>query len=141
FGFALPVRADQDALAPIDLREPSRPSLEAEETFDLAKAAAEGVAVTVATHYRGRAADDFRRRLDEEGRKRLSERFLTYYQGIFPGMQASGELSVHDQLDDDAIDVEERYTLPADSFRRNGLARAFPLDADSVLDVAPAWKG
>jgi hypothetical protein len=141
FGFALPVRAGQEALAPIDLREPNRPSVEAEEVFDLAKAAAEGVALAVATHYRGREADDFRRRLDEVGRKRLAEQFLTYYQGIFPGMQARGELSVHDQLDDDAIDVEETYTLPTDSLRRNGLARAFPLDADSVLDVAPAWKG
>lgn len=136
FAYALPIRAGQNDLAPIELPEPDAPEIETVEAFDLQRG--EGVMLVVSTRYVGREADQFRFRLDSEGRDAVLQTFLEYYQQLYPGLERNGDATIEDRFDDNIIDLTERYRLSAERYVADGLNQNFPMRADVVLGLIPA---
>ncbi len=136
YGVALPVESGADALETI---EPAREFESGVRVVEHYRPADDGLSMTfeVSTVYRGRSADDARRRLVDARPQELSRRYADYYQ------RRLGELSVlrPPQIEDDrrgnVVTVTERYRLASPFESEGAQQRAIDVFAQA-LDGAMA---
>ncbi|MCR5857042.1 DUF3857 domain-containing transglutaminase family protein [Mesorhizobium sp. J428] len=150
FAYALPLTDDTAALEPIPRPRLVEPTSSVLETFDMPHGE-EPMTLHVETTYRADSADWMRYKLMSESPAKLSNNYLKYYDGLYPGISRVAALDVSDDRDANVVKVVERYELSAAKLKADGLIKEFPLKADialgdfptpsSVDRVAPVWIG
>lgn len=138
FGYGLAMAPGVDGLWPIEVKSPDAPSLRTAETFDFARKNAEGVDIRVVSEYRGAHADSMRQTLAEESAQSLSQKYLDYYEELYPGIERKSSIVASDNREKNEISIEESYLLPADKFAAGDLKASFPLQADAVRNLIKA---
>ncbi|HEX5377432.1 MAG TPA: DUF3857 domain-containing protein [Phenylobacterium sp.] len=108
FGWALPLVADAELEAMGD--EPLIHVYEACERFDLPEQPDLPGGLTVRTTYRGWRADAMRRRI-QNGVASLATEFVDYYDRVWGPVAALEPLAISDDLEENQIDVVERYSI------------------------------
>ena len=131
-GYALPLMSGADQLWPVEVTSSPTPDRKVTETFDFAKSAEAGVTLEVKTAYLGAGADGFRRTLASQSSGGLSANYLKYYEGLYPGIEQTGDIAVTDDRDKNAIVTVERYVLTAERYLAADIKSAFLLQADAV---------
>ena len=109
FRRALVVRADSQALLPIDVSMPARETRVVEETYTVTKNAA---AFASKTSYTGDEADRMRAELARATPEELGKRYLNFYAHEDPGLKSTAPLRVRDDRRANTIVVEESYAIP-----------------------------
>lgn len=141
FAFALPLVEGSIALQPIPVPPLIEPSQSVSEVFDMPGSNGRPMSLRVSTTYRGLSADSMRYRLMNESRAKLSDGYIDYYQGLYPGIRGVAPLDVTDDRDANIIEVRERYELPEKSLMETSLIKNFPLKADIGLSDLPTPSG
>jgi Domain of Unknown Function with PDB structure (DUF3857) len=134
YGFALPLKGDQQSLEAI-LVWPDRQWLRwSEERYHFTLP---GVFLGVTTTFTGAAADDFRARLANTPKRDIAADYLDYYAELYPGLRQLLPLGVSDDMVMNQVTVEERYFLPTPSLSENGLREDFGFGAEDFADNLP----
>lgn len=151
FGYALPLAEGTAALEAIPRPQPVDPAAAIHETFDFPKADGDPLKLTVRSTYRAESADWMRYRLKNESTAKLSNDYVAYYNGQYPGIHSVAPLEVADDRELNIVKVIERYELDAADLTGDGLTKDFPLKADFALAdfpnpsrvgrTAPVWLG
>ncbi|MGD2133039.1 MAG: transglutaminase domain-containing protein, partial [Maricaulaceae bacterium] len=135
YGFGLIVQPGETALSAIEAAPPNSVGLQVEETFELPGREEGDVLLNVRTTMRGRDADDFRWRLAGQSVASISNDYLTYYQSLYPGIEAVSALVVEDDRDANLIVTNEHYRLSYEDFTKDDLINWFPMRFDAVLGL------
>ena len=109
------------------------PAAAIHETFDFPKADGDPLKLTVRSTYRAESADWMRYRLKNESTAKLSNDYVAYYNGQYPGIHSVAPLEVADDRELNIVQVTERYELDAADLTGDGLTKDFPLKADFAL--------
>ncbi len=140
YGYALPLRgAAQRELEPIILSDQTLWDVEANEEFRFTP---EGVQLNVTTVHRGVAANHYRYRFATESRDAISEEFLKYYAGRYPGIETARDIRMSDRRGANRLETVESYFIPAAALAENDLGKDFPFGAGNfVSDLSTVLTG
>ncbi|MDP3899321.1 MAG: DUF3857 domain-containing protein, partial [Mesorhizobium sp.] len=151
YGYALPLERTGAQLEPIPSKPLLKPTVSVAETFTFPDAAGAPLTLGVKTTYLGAAADTMRYRLRRESIAKISDDYVRYYNGQYPGIRSVASLQTTDDRDANVVIVAERYELTADDLAADDLAKDFPLKGDFGLTelptpsrvgrTAPIWLG
>lgn len=135
YGFALPLAGPgQTALEPLPVTAPRLWSSTVTERFRFSAA---GVAIEVASEYRGGAADDMRQRWATSSRRQMSEDYLGYYTGRYPGLVLAQDIVMQDDRAANLLTMTEGYFLSAQAMADFALDAAFPFAAEDFAANLP----
>ncbi|MFH2016463.1 MAG: DUF3857 domain-containing transglutaminase family protein [Pseudomonadota bacterium] len=151
FDFALPLAEGASALEAIPRPQPADPAASIHETFDFPTSDNDPLKLTVLSVYRAESADSMRYRFKNESAAKLSNDYVAYYNGQYPGIHSVAPLEFSDDRELNIIRVTERYELDAADLIADDLIKDFPLKADFALGefptpsrvgrTAPVWLG
>ena len=110
YGFALPLSGkDQQQLEPLIGSYGSTWTTNVDETYRFGLL---GAYLTVSTVHYGAAANSYRQRLGSSPRSQISEDYLAYYAGRYPGVRLVAPLDVVDDRLFNQITITEHYLIP-----------------------------
>jgi hypothetical protein len=109
YGYALPLRPGQRALAGIPNPTPSANTMMVVETY---RYVGGGLKLDVETVFSGDEADIKRSELASSGIAKVERGYLDYYRGAYPGIARAGELRIADNRDANRLVIGESYSLP-----------------------------
>lgn len=130
YGYALPIVADRAAMEQIERRELIQPTSFVEEQFDFPRQTGDALKLTVQTTYLDDQADNMRYKIASQSLSKLSDDYINYYNGLYPGIRRLKPLSTTDDRDKNEVTVSEAYELSTDALYADDLIKKFPLKAD-----------
>ncbi|HEV2506366.1 MAG TPA: DUF3857 domain-containing transglutaminase family protein [Mesorhizobium sp.] len=130
YGYALPIVAGRAAIEQIERRELIQPTSFVEEQFDFPRRTGEGLKLTVKTTYLDDQADTMRYKIASQSLPKISDDYINYYNGMYPGITRLKPLSTTDDRDKNEVTVSEAYELSDDALYADDLIKQFPLKAD-----------
>jgi Domain of Unknown Function with PDB structure (DUF3857) len=135
YGYALPLSGpNQQQLEPITLSYGSTWTQSVDEVYDFSVL---GAYLTVTTNWEGPAANSFRQQLAASSRTRLSQDYLDYYAGRYPGIRLLAPVEVTEDALFNRMTVIERYLIPMPALYANGLREDFEFSAPNFADDLP----
>ncbi|MEZ5796010.1 MAG: transglutaminase domain-containing protein, partial [Paracoccaceae bacterium] len=135
YGFALPLAGpDQTALEPLPAPPEQSWSTDVTEAFSFGK---DGVLLEVRSVYRGGAADGMRQRWATTPASRITEDYLEFYQGRYPGLILRQEMQMTDDRAQNRLEMVERYRLPRSDLEGTALEKSFPVAAEDFASNLP----
>jgi transglutaminase-like putative cysteine protease len=139
YGYALPLTGpNQQQLEPIDVSYTSVWSSFVDEVYDFSLL---GVYFTVTTNWDGPAANSFRQDLGGSSRTLISQDYLEYYAGRYPGIRLLAPIEVTDDRVANRMTVVERYLIPTPALYENGLREDFEFAAQNYTEGLPQAMG
>jgi transglutaminase-like putative cysteine protease len=96
-----------------------------------------GVTVTIASDYRGGAADEMRARWAVTAQSRITDDFYTYYATRYPGLDLVAPIEMRDDRAGNHLHMVEHYRLPAAALADYGLDASFPFAAEDFASNLP----
>lgn len=137
YGYVLPISTNSSDLVEIKPRQLLHPETRVEETIEFAKAVDKPVlTLKVMSFYRGKSADDFRRKIAVSGKQKLANLYLDYYKNIYAGIERKKPLNIADDKLSNVIHMVESYQVPARA-EREAFLKKITLRADNVRSVLP----
>ncbi|MDB5675831.1 MAG: hypothetical protein JWM65_2813 [Sphingomonas bacterium] len=132
YGFALPLRPNQDRLVAIANPVPAAPTMATIERYRLD---GDGMTIDIHTFYSSDEADIERARLAKNGLAKTESGELDSYRAFYPGLQSSGSVGVADDRDANRLVVHQRFILPttADDYART--TRSLEIQADTIRNL------
>ncbi len=112
YGYVLPVMIGADNLVKIDPWLPRRPEIDVTEKITLGyKKGQDPVTLEVISIYTGKEAVSLRDTVAEDGEDVLSDRYLEYYAGHYPGVERAADTRFSDNRFDNKFTVYESYRI------------------------------
>ncbi|SEJ65374.1 protein of unknown function [Sphingobium sp. AP50] len=136
-GYALPIRADQQALEKMEGYAARIGKMDVVERFEVDEAAPTAMTLHVETRYSGGMADWMRGRIATQSAAKMARGNLEFYQKRFPGLMESKPLAVGDDRDANIFTLGEDYTLSKAEFDKNKILSDLNTNAYAVSDLLP----
>jgi transglutaminase-like putative cysteine protease/tetratricopeptide (TPR) repeat protein len=136
-GYALPIRADQQALEKMEGYAARAGKMDVVERFEVDEAAPTAMTLHVETRYSGGMADWMRGRIATQSAAKMARGNLEFYQKRFPGLMESKPLAVGDDRDANIFTLGEDYTLSKAEFDKNKTLSDLNTNAYAVSDLLP----
>lgn len=135
YGWALPLTGpDQADLEAIPTTPARAWSTDVTETFLFG---AMGVLIEVRSIYGGGAADSMRAKWATTPADLMTEDYLAYYQGRYPGLTLIRGMEKMDDRARNRLEMVERYLLPASALRGTDLEQSFPFGTEDFAANLP----
>ena len=135
YGWALPLTGPgQAALESIPASPERTWSTDVTESFLFSSL---GLALEVRSVYRGGAADSMRQRWATTPASEISDSYLEFYLGRYPGLTMVRKMEMQDDRAGNRVEMVERYLLPRAELAGTELERSFPFAAEDFASNLP----
>lgn len=140
YGYALPLERGSQSLVKMSGATMLLPNVVTREEFVLPVKGDDPLLLTVFSTFLKGEADSYRKRIANEGLDSVAAKYLDYYAGRFPRMEAREKLEIKDNREANVLTVIEKYVLKDPKLAESGLGRAFPVKGDIGLPGTDDFK-
>ena len=130
YGAALPVRAGETALVPVNAPDKTNNGVSVNERFTPTEDG--GLDLAIRTVYTGRRAETMRWRVNSEGVAEMSRQFADYYRKRYSSLDVVAPIAVVDPGDADELVLTEHYRLKEPWASSTGGMRQIELYAEAL---------
>lgn len=138
FVWALPIRADQAKLEPMEGAAALAGSLRVTERFTVDEAAAIPLRLHVETAYTGARADSMRAHVADKGAPGVARGNIEFYRKRFAGLVETTPVTFADNRDTNTFSMVEDYALARADFIKDKLSSKLVTRAYAMADVLPS---
>ncbi len=137
YGYALPLINGQTELEKIIKPEPLKPTKITHDIITIPEKGDIGFKLEVTTNYFLSNADSMRRKIANNGKKKLYDDYMDYYKKLYPRLEKIGQLQIVDDLDNNTLTTKEYYKMSRSDFEAEKLDEKFFVKADSIRNLIP----